>query len=363
MLLKSQRLASSILENPRPAPQSLFSHLSFIFQAKTLSITSTMDILELVHDDYRLEHRPFQCAFAGCSKAFARRSDLVRHARIHNDDRPYSCPIASCGKSFIQKSACMVHIRTHTGEKPHVCDTCNKAFSDSSSLARHRRVHFGRRPYRCLVDGCGKAFCRKTTLTKHSRRSHSALLSEEALKLKRKEKVSDASFDSAFPISPSALAMQARTGIARDTTFGASSILPALTNGFESSGSSDSTVTSPGGAFSTDSPFSSLPGSPYSAHSTAGFDNVHVSLLSSFSPSTTMPMLKPQLTPNHLSLSMSGMHAGLGAHAGPMSWPYDPLPPVINATACDFERYTHNRPSHSGSHRSYYRNAMFRHTE
>lgn len=50
------------------------------------------------------------------------------------------------------------------------------ASSDSSSLARHRRIHSGRRPYRCLVEGCGKSYCRKTTLTKHTRRNHAAVL-------------------------------------------------------------------------------------------------------------------------------------------------------------------------------------------
>ena len=48
--------------------------------------------------------------------------------------------------------------------------------ADSSSLARHRRIHTGRRPYRCLVDGCGKSYCRKTTLTKHTRRNHAAVI-------------------------------------------------------------------------------------------------------------------------------------------------------------------------------------------
>ncbi|CAD6888364.1 unnamed protein product [Tilletia caries] len=52
--------------------------------------------------------------------------------------------------------------------------TCAQSASEHS---RHRRVHSGRRPYKCLVDGCGKSFCRKVTLNRHSKRVHSFTLS------------------------------------------------------------------------------------------------------------------------------------------------------------------------------------------
>ncbi|GAA5837578.1 hypothetical protein JCM9279_006797 [Rhodotorula babjevae] len=81
----------------------------------------------------------------------------------------YVCLIEGCGRAFPRKSAIESHIQTHLEDKPFVCphDDCGASFVRQHDLRRHERIHSDNKPFPC---GCGKAFARGDALTRHRSR-------------------------------------------------------------------------------------------------------------------------------------------------------------------------------------------------
>ncbi|KAI8072320.1 hypothetical protein BC940DRAFT_233638 [Gongronella butleri] len=52
--------------------------------------------------------------------------------------RPYSC--TSCSRAFTRKHDLQRHARVHTGVKPYWCVACKKAFARTDALKRHLRM-------------------------------------------------------------------------------------------------------------------------------------------------------------------------------------------------------------------------------
>ncbi|KAL9937236.1 hypothetical protein V8E36_003645 [Tilletia maclaganii] len=117
------------------------------------------------------QSRPFACEHPGCSKTFAKRNKLNRHALSHSNERKYACQHPGCDKKFLRAQHLAAHQQTHSSrsssssgnqdndaQKPFACthviststtggavmaaQVCSKRFWTKQKLDRHlRSVH------------------------------------------------------------------------------------------------------------------------------------------------------------------------------------------------------------------------------
>ncbi|KAJ0170175.1 hypothetical protein K1T71_014103 [Dendrolimus kikuchii] len=103
-----------------------------------------------------------------CEQLFDCETTLFDHVHFqHHKRHRWMCPVEGCGKTFYLRATLTKHSRTHTDTRRYVCVTCGKRFLDKQTLDEHGVTHLQIKPFQCHV--CFKQLTRRSRLRMHLR--------------------------------------------------------------------------------------------------------------------------------------------------------------------------------------------------
>ena len=74
-----------------------------------------------------------------------------------------------------------------------MCDLCKKAFAQRSDLVKHKRIHTGEKPYPCSI--CGLAYASSSSLNLHSKSKHKYEYKNKLVKMRKIIKKKEEAYD------------------------------------------------------------------------------------------------------------------------------------------------------------------------
>ncbi|XP_026736502.1 uncharacterized protein LOC113500043 isoform X1 [Trichoplusia ni] len=99
---------------------------------------------------------------------FSTETELFDHVHFqHDKQKQWQCPVDGCGKTFFLRATLTKHSRTHTDTRRYVCVTCGKRFLDKQTLDEHGVTHLQIKPFQCHI--CLKQLTRRSRLRMHVR--------------------------------------------------------------------------------------------------------------------------------------------------------------------------------------------------
>ncbi|KAG7390245.1 hypothetical protein PHYPSEUDO_008383 [Phytophthora pseudosyringae] len=205
----------------RGATQSMEERKPFKCELCQARFTYNHGLTRHMKRSHRNVNLPFECS--ECLKGFKKKSELQAHSYVHTGLLPFECE--DCGERFLKRFLLGRHRRTHEANRAadtqvyvcdcgeicfdeeelkshkqtehsggrgeyaaedgaevkmetlaHVCLVCDQTFSRKQYLRAHLRTHFesldDRKQYTCPMDGCNKAYTRKSNLMTHYNAVH-----------------------------------------------------------------------------------------------------------------------------------------------------------------------------------------------